>query len=76
MPGLKPFLPSATYLLWIDARELETNDPHSFFEKGGVGLSNGADFGTPGFLRLNFGCTRDLLEQALQRMEVAIGELS
>jgi len=76
MPGLKPFLPSATYLLWIDARELGTNDPHSFFEKGGVGLSNGADFGTPGFLRLNFGCTRDLLEQALQRMEVAIGELS
>ena len=74
IPGLHPYPVSATYLLWMDARGLDLNNPHKFFEDAGVGLSNGADFGTPGFLRLNFGCTRTLLEQALDRMEQAVNE--
>ncbi len=74
IPDLRPYPVSATYLLWMDARELGVKNPHKFFEEAGVGLSNGADFGTPGFLRLNFGCTRTLLEQALDRMEQAVSD--
>jgi cysteine-S-conjugate beta-lyase len=41
-----------------------------------VGLSSGRDFGPPGlydgFVRLNFGCPRALLAEALQRMRTAL----
>lgn len=75
MPGLIPYSPSATYLLWMDARQLKVEHPHRFFEENGVGLSDGSDFGAPGFLRLNLGCSRNLLEQALDRMERACSSL-
>ena len=75
MEGLLPYSPQATYLLWIDARGLNVDCPHSFFEDAGVGLSDGSDFGAPGFLRLNLGCTRDLLEVAIARMQSAVAGL-
>jgi len=75
MPGLWTHPVEATYLLWLDATELKVENPHLFFEENGVGLSDGCDFGKPGFVRLNFGCTRALLEQALDRMDQAIGSL-
>lgn len=62
----------ATYLAWIDCRSLHLDDPVRFFEKAGVGLSDGKDFGLPGFVRLNFGCPRALLQTALERMETAL----
>ena len=58
----------ATYLAWIDVHSIEQTNPAAFFESGGVGLSDGAFFGAPGFVRLNFGCSRILLEKALDRM--------
>ena len=73
--GLTAYPPEATYLMWIDARELPVENAHSFFEKAGVGLSDGKDFGSPGFLRMNLGCSRDLLVQALERMTVACKDL-
>jgi len=42
-----------------------------FFEATGVGLQDGREFDGPGFVRLNFGCRRALLEEALRRMAVA-----
>src|SRR5512133_1727846 len=72
MPGLKTWPVEATYLTWIDARELGAADPARFFEEAGVGLSDGAPFGAPGFVRLNFGCGRTLLEKALERMQRAL----
>jgi cystathionine beta-lyase len=62
----------ATYLAWIDARGVGAENPQKLFEAAGVGLSDGADFGAPGFVRLNFGCPRPLLETALTRMEKAL----
>ena len=56
-------------------RELKAADPVRFFEDAGVGLSDGADFGTPGWVRLNFGCPRVTLELALQRMASACTKL-
>lgn len=61
----------ATYLAWFDARSIP--DAHRHFEAHGVGLSDGADFGAPGFLRLNFGCPRRRLEEALRRLRQAVG---
>lgn len=75
MEGLSPYSPEATYLMWIDARGISVDSPHSFFENAGVGLSDGSDFGAPGFLRLNLGCTRDLLEMAIDRMQIAVSGL-
>jgi len=71
MPGLTMTHVEATYLAWIDARGLGVDDPVAFFEAAGVGLSNGADFGLSGWVRLNFGCPGATLEAALQRMEQA-----
>lgn len=75
MAGLRICHAEATYLSWIDARELHTDDPLSFFNDAGVGLYDGALFGTPGFLRLNFACPRSLLEKALERMARAVKTL-
>ena len=71
MPGLRMGHVEATYLAWIDALGLGVESPCRFFENAGVGLSDGADFGLPGWVRLNFGCTPAVLEQALQRMREA-----
>jgi cystathionine beta-lyase len=68
IPGLRVNHVEATYLAWIDARGLGVGDATAFFEEAGVGLSNGADFGLPGWLRLNFGCPRATLDAALERM--------
>ncbi len=68
MPGLRMTHVEATYLAWIDARGLGVDNPAAHFETAGVGLSNGRDFGLPGWVRLNFGCPRTTLESALERM--------
>ena len=72
MPGLSMSRPEATYLAWIDCRDSGIDDPASFFEAAGVGLSDGKGFGLPGFVRLNFGCPRDTLDEALRRMAQAL----
>lgn len=61
----------ATYLAWIDTRKSDINDPIAFLEQAGVGLSRGSDFGDPGFVRLNFGCPRPLLQEAMDRIGAA-----
>jgi len=76
IPGLLPYSPVATYLLWIDARKLPVDHPQRFLEKHGVGLSDGSDFGAPGFLRLNLGCSTSLLEKALDRIDRACASLA
>ena len=72
LPGLHVTHAEATYLSWIDCRDAGLPDPVRFFEAAGVGLYDGADFGAPGFLRLNFGCPPALLDVALGRMEAAL----
>jgi cystathionine beta-lyase len=65
-----------TYLAWLDCRQLEINtSPCEFFiQKGRVAFNDGATFGSggEGFVRFNFGCPRSMLEEALQRMNLAI----
>lgn len=71
-PGLSMTPVEATYLAWVDARALGLPHPAKHFEAHGLGLSEGADFGAPGFFRLNFGTRRALLDQALGRLRAAV----
>ena len=75
MPRIRIFPMEATYLAWMDVRDLGLDHPETFFEEHGVGLRNGAYFGSPGFLRLNIGCPRKMLDCALERMEAAYATL-
>jgi cystathionine beta-lyase len=75
LPGIRTWHVEATYLAWLDARELGLPNAAKFFEDHGVGLSDGVPFGAPpGFLRLNFGCPRAQLDKALNRMAKAIAQ--
>jgi len=76
LPAIEIGLPQATYLAWLDCRASNiAGSPYQFFlEKAGVALNNGATFGVggEGFVRLNFGCSRILLLEALERMKFAV----
>jgi cystathionine beta-lyase len=76
MPQISVAKPEGTYLAWLDCRNAGVGDsPHQFFlEKAHVALNNGDDFGQAGkgFVRLNFGCPRPMLAQALDRMKIAV----
>lgn len=74
IPGLAMGMVEATFLAWIDVRDLGLDDPVGFFEEAGIGLSDGKDFGMEGFVRLNFGCPRETLEQALVRIQKAVSD--
>jgi len=72
IPGLRLDPIEATYLAWIDVSALALEDPMAFFEAAGVGMSPGRDFGDNQFMRLNFGCPRSLVEQAVERIRKAV----
>lgn len=70
-PQLRMLLPQATCLAWLDCRELGLENPQrAFLDQGRVAFSAGTDFGEAGrgFVRLNFGCPRSLLEDGVGRM--------
>ncbi|MFP6881145.1 MAG: PatB family C-S lyase [Roseibacillus sp.] len=63
----------ATYLAWLDFRPRGIDEPASLLEKkAGVFLSEGRFFGEPGHARLNFGCSRSLLREALDAIASAL----
>ncbi|MCC5847026.1 MAG: PatB family C-S lyase [Verrucomicrobia bacterium] len=63
----------STYLAWLDFRAYDFEHPAAHFEAHGLGLSNGMDFGAAkGFLRLNFGCPTQVLEEGLDRLGKAL----
>jgi len=66
--------PQSSFLAWFDASKLGFDNPHAAFEAGGVGLIDGAEFGGPGHVRLNFGCPRDRLQEVLRRMEAVVAK--
>jgi cystathionine beta-lyase len=71
LPGLCCVPARATYLAWIDCRGTGSADPQAACEAAGLGPSDGRDFGTPGFIRLNTACPTDRLEEALCRLRRA-----
>jgi cystathionine beta-lyase len=80
LPGVKMGKPQATYLAWLDCREagIQGNPSEFFLQKARVAVNDGATFGKggEGFVRLNFGCPRPMLVEALERMKKALTENS
>jgi len=76
LPGISMSKPEGTYLAWLSCHEADIPDnPHKFFLKQArVALSDGAIFGRggEGFVRLNFGCPRSMLTEALDKMKEAL----
>jgi cystathionine beta-lyase len=76
LPGITVVAPEATYLAWLDCRErgLPGSAYRFFLDRARVALSDGPAFGTggEGFVRLNFGCPRATLMEALGRMKTAL----
>jgi cysteine-S-conjugate beta-lyase len=75
LPGVRVEAPvEATYLLWLNVSARGLENPIAHFEKHGVGLSDGAPFGAAkgSHVRLNFGCPRATLVEAIRRMKAAL----
>lgn len=68
--------PQATYLAWLDLRELGLGDDPAawLLEHASVALSPGPDFGERGrgYARLNFATTRPVLDEIVDRMVAAV----
>ncbi|MCB1859591.1 MAG: PatB family C-S lyase [Gammaproteobacteria bacterium] len=75
IPGLSMTHVEATYLGWIDVSALPVSSPVAWFERHGVGLSGGLPFGDGNHVRINFGCPRQQLREALSRIRSAVREL-
>lgn len=77
LPRIKPVRPEATYLMWLDCRQmgLSGKELHRFFiEKAGVGMNEGSAFGPggEGFMRINLACPRSVVEKALKQIDRAV----
>lgn len=66
--------PQGSYLAWVDLRKasLGENPQKTLLDQAKVGLSDGADFGAPGFVRVNLATQEVRLKEALQRMDTLL----
>ena len=60
-----------THLAWLDARSLPVQQPCAYLEAHGLGLSDGEEFGAPGFARFNFAAPKSLVQEGLNRLSIA-----
>lgn len=76
LPGVRMLPNEATYLAWLDCRELDIEGPLApfFLEHANVALTDGASCGEvgAGAVRLNFACPRPVLEQLVRQMGEAL----
>ncbi|MDP8202688.1 MAG: MalY/PatB family protein [Candidatus Tenebribacter burtonii] len=77
IPRIKTIKMEGTYLLWLDCSELRLSQKELvslFINKAKLALNDGSKFGKGGngFMRMNLGCSRRLIEQALDRLAIAI----
>ena len=80
IPKIKPNVPDATYLVWLDCRELGMNNERLrkfMIEDAKLGLNEGYTFGRrlSGYMRLNAACPRCVLEKAMKQLEDAVNRL-
>ena len=79
-PKIKVVRPQASYLVWLDCREMgmTQEDLNRFFvEKARLALNDGAMFGKEGegFMRFNAGCPRSVIERAMKQLVEAYQQL-
>lgn len=81
IPQIKPNIPDATYLVWLDCRDLGMDNEtlrKFMIEKAGLGLNEGYTFGRSlsGYMRLNAACPRSVLGKALGQLKAAVDALN
>ena len=80
LPGIQMAKPEGTYLAWLDCHGAGIDGkPSEFFqEKAKVAMNDGGWFGKggDGFVRLNFGCPRPMLMEALSKMKEALNQVA
>ena len=80
LPMLRTTIPEGTFLAWLDcsATGIIGNQHEFFLNHAKVALNDGQRFGQGGndFVRLNFGCSRSTLTQALMQMKFALANLN
>lgn len=77
VPQIKPMIPQASFLIWLDCAGLEMNSHQLqdfMVKEARLGLNKGTTFGPGGeqHLRLNIGCSREVLKQAMEQLKSAI----
>ena len=77
IPAIKPLRPQASFLIWLDCRALGLTQRELvdlFVNKAHLALNDGEIFGKEGigFMRLNVGCPRATLRQAMEQLKAAI----
>lgn len=77
IPKIKPLRPQASFLVWLDCRELGLNHKELndlFINQVHLALNDGEMFGAggEGFMRMNVGTQRSVLKEALERLKVAL----
>ncbi|MEZ5301748.1 MAG: PatB family C-S lyase [Verrucomicrobiales bacterium] len=73
LPGVPLAQIEATYLAWFDLRPSGIENPAAHLrEHARIIVSDGANFGAPGFARFNFGCPRAMMLEGLERMARAV----
>lgn len=73
IPGAKVPQIEATYLAWIDCTALQIENPIRAVEDAGLFLSDGAFFGHPRCVRMNFGTQTEGLKSALDKFCTVVG---
>ncbi|MBQ8442916.1 MAG: cystathionine beta-lyase, partial [Bacteroides sp.] len=79
-PKIKVIHPQASYLVWLDCREMNLGQKslNDFFvDKAHLALNDGTTFGMEGrgFMRLNVASPRSVLEQAMKQLAEAYASL-
>ncbi len=77
LPAIRPLRPQASFLVWLDCRSLGLDHDaliDLFVNKARLALNDGEMFGPggQGFMRLNVGCPRAILTEALTRLTTAL----
>ena len=80
MPRIKAIRPQASFLVFLDCRKLDLPQDKLvdfFVDKAHLALNDGSMFGKEGtgFMRLNIGCPRKTLEQAMSQLKIAYDNL-
>lgn len=81
IPGITPVVPEATYMVWLDCRELGMTEQELeafFLHRVKIAVNLGSTFGTggAGYVRLNFAEPRSVLAEVMERLDRAVRELT
>lgn len=80
LPSVRPLRPQASFLVWLNCRELGLDHDRLidlFVNQAHLALNDGEIFGQggQGFMRLNVGCPRAVLQKALAQLKAAVDRL-